>query len=74
MKRAIEVHWQSWWEYLARQEGIATLDWIGLTAVVLVFLTAVLLLFQTSGCTTMGHVARDSFNTQIQAWDKVMGE
>ena len=73
MKRAIETGWRAWWGYLARQEGVATLDWIGLTAVVLVFLTAILLLFQTSGCTTIGHAVRDSFNIQIQLWDGVPG-
>ncbi len=61
----------AWLGYLACQEGIATLDWIGLTAVVLVFLTAILLLFQTSGCTTIGHAAANSFNQQIQLWDTV---
>jgi succinate dehydrogenase hydrophobic anchor subunit len=53
-----------------REEGIATLEWIGLTGVILVFLTVILVYFQTQGGQQIGRAAADSFQRQVELWDK----
>lgn len=61
-----------WWVQIrgrfSSERGITTLDYIGLTAVVLMFLTIIIVYFQTQGCTTIGKAVGDSFQAQIDAW------
>jgi hypothetical protein len=53
-----------------REEGIATLEWIGLTGAILVFLTVVIAYFQTQGGQQIGQAVADSFQRQVEIWDK----
>jgi len=50
------------------EKGIATLEYIALTAIVLVVLTGAILFFQTGGGASVGQWVGDSFRQQIQVW------
>jgi hypothetical protein len=50
------------------ERGIATLDWIGLTAAILTFLTAIILWFQTAGGRMIGAAVAAAFSRQIARW------
>jgi succinate dehydrogenase hydrophobic anchor subunit len=57
-------------ELWQREEGIATVEWIGLTGVILVFLTVIIVYFQTQGGREVGQAVADSFKHQVELWDK----
>ncbi len=55
--------------HLGDERGISTLDWIGLTAVVLTLLTAIIVYGQTAGGRQLGAAMASGFGCQIRAWD-----
>ena len=52
------------------EEGIATLEWVGLTGVILVFLTVILVYFQSQGGKDVGQAVGDSLQHQVEIWDE----
>ncbi len=54
---------------LRDERGISTLDWIGLTAVILTFLTAIVVYGQTAGGRQLGAAMASGLRCQIMAWD-----
>ena len=59
------IEWRRVW---AKEEGISTLEWIGLTAVVLVFITAALYYAQEIGWPQLMGTVADRFRSQIRGW------
>jgi len=53
----------------SREEGISTLEWVGLTAVVLVFITAALLFAQTMGWPSLMRTVTGRMDCQVRVWD-----
>lgn len=52
----------------SNERGITTLDWIGLTAAILTFLTAIIFWFQTAGGRMIGAAVAAAFSRQIARW------
>jgi hypothetical protein len=62
-----------WWiliqSYLWRGEmGVTTLDWIGLTAVILTLLSIIIAYVQTRGGRELGATVANAFQRQIARW------
>jgi hypothetical protein len=55
--------------HLGDERGISTLDWIGLTAVVLTLLTAIIFYGQTAGGRQLGAAMASGLRCQTRAWD-----
>lgn len=53
----------------SNERGITTLDWIGLTAVVVTLLTAIIFYGQTGGAQALGARVGAAFNCQIARWE-----
>lgn len=55
-------------KFFSDERAITTMDWIGLTAAVVLLVTAIIVFFQTQGCTAIGVAVGDSLQAQIDAW------
>lgn len=51
------------------ETGIATLEWVALTAIVLMVLTGILVYFQQGGNRVIGQAASHSMQSQVDVWD-----
>jgi len=54
----------------SNERGISTLQWIGITAVVLVLLAGIVFYVQTSGAGRIGGAVQTSMNEQIALWEE----
>ena len=48
--------------------GVTTLDWIGLTAVIVTLLSIIIAYVQTSGGRQLGAAVANAFERQIARW------
>lgn len=48
--------------------GVTTLDWIGLTAVIVTLLSIIIVYVQTRGGRELGAAVADAFRRQIARW------
>jgi len=65
MGKRFVLKWRRIW---TGEAGISTLEWIGLTAVVLVFISAALYFAQTVGWPQLMQDVADRFRSLIQDW------
>jgi hypothetical protein len=69
MKDRINRWWIRIQIYLLRGEmGVTTLDWIGLTAVIVTLLSIIIVYVQTRGGRELGAAVADAFKRQIARW------
>jgi hypothetical protein len=69
MKDQINRWWIRIQSYLWRGErGVATLDWIGLTAAIVTLLGVIIVYVQTRGGRQLGAAVADAFYRQIARW------
>jgi hypothetical protein len=69
MKDRINRWWIRIQSYLWRGEmGVTTLDWIGLTAVIVTLLSIIIAYVETRGGRELGAAVADAFERQIARW------
>jgi hypothetical protein len=69
MKDRINRWWIRIQIYLLRGEmGVTTLDWIGLTAVIVTLLSIIIAYVETRGGRELGAAVADAFERQIARW------
>ncbi|MFB0537046.1 MAG: hypothetical protein ACETWR_18955 [Anaerolineae bacterium] len=69
MKDRINRWWIRIQSYLWRDEmGVTTLDWIGLTAVIITLLSIIIAYVQTRGGRELGIAVANAFDRQIARW------
>jgi hypothetical protein len=69
MKDRINRWWIRIQSHLLRGErGVTTLDWIGLTAVIVTLLSIIIAYVQTRGGRELGAAVANAFERQIARW------